>query len=51
MAYQENYLKQLERSRPNENLTKLPPLGLKAGDIAADFKHYFCSHARPGWKP
>ncbi|MCP4996038.1 MAG: glycogen/starch/alpha-glucan phosphorylase, partial [Gammaproteobacteria bacterium] len=41
MVYQENYLKQLERSRPNENLTKLPPLGLKAGDIATDFKHYF----------
>jgi starch phosphorylase len=34
-------IKLLERSTPASWLTELPPLGMDAKSIAADFRHYF----------
>ncbi|MEJ1461932.1 MAG: glycogen/starch/alpha-glucan phosphorylase [Candidatus Sedimenticola sp. (ex Thyasira tokunagai)] len=37
----DNYFTELVRSKPNERLTKLPPLSLDADSISDQFRHYF----------
>ncbi len=37
----DNYFTELVRSKPNELLTKLPPLSLDADSISDQFRHYF----------
>ena len=34
-------IKTLEKSKPASWLTELPPLGMDAKSITADFRHYF----------